>query len=40
MTDANAILEELGKPGSLCFIEQTDADGNENFLRQCDRKRL
>jgi SecD/SecF fusion protein len=31
VTDANAILEELGKPGSLCFIEQTDADGNSNF---------
>ena len=31
VTDANAILEELGKPGSLYFIEQTDADGNQNF---------
>ena len=31
VTDANAILEELGKPGSLCFIEQEDADGNANF---------
>lgn len=31
VTDANAILEDLGKPGSLCFIEQTDADGNQNF---------
>ncbi len=31
VTDANAILEELGKPGSLCFVEQADADGNENF---------
>jgi SecD/SecF fusion protein len=31
VTDANAILEELGQPGSLCFIEQTDADGNSNF---------
>lgn len=31
VTDANAILEELGKPGSLCFVEQTDKDGNENF---------
>ena len=31
VTDANAILEDLGKPGSLCFIEQTDADGNTNF---------
>ena len=31
VTDANHILEELGKPGSLCFIEQTDEDGNTNF---------
>ena len=31
VTDANRILEELGKPGSLCFIEQTDAEGNTNF---------
>ena len=30
-TDADAILNDLGKPGSLCFIEQTDADGNQNF---------
>ncbi|HJB15846.1 MAG TPA: protein translocase subunit SecD [Candidatus Blautia excrementipullorum] len=31
VTDADEILNDLGKPGSLCFIEQTDADGNENF---------
>ena len=31
VSDANAILEELGKPGSLYFIDQTDADGNQNF---------
>ncbi|MBQ8305218.1 MAG: protein translocase subunit SecD [Blautia sp.] len=31
VTDANAILEELGKPGSLCFIEMTDDEGNQNF---------
>ncbi|MDO5136044.1 MAG: protein translocase subunit SecDF, partial [Eubacteriales bacterium] len=31
VTDANAILEELGKPGSLCFITQEDEEGNENF---------
>lgn len=31
VTDANAILEELGKPGSLCFIVQQDEDGNVNF---------
>jgi SecD/SecF fusion protein len=31
VSDANAILEELGKPGSLYFISQTDSDGNENY---------
>lgn len=31
VTDANAILEDLGKPGSLCFVEETDAEGNVNF---------
>ena len=31
VTDANAILEDLGKPGSLCFVEQTDDEGNTNF---------
>lgn len=31
VTDANVILEELGKPGSLYFISQTDADGNLNY---------
>ena len=31
VTDANAILEELGQPGSLCFITQQDEDGNANF---------
>lgn len=31
VTDANAILEELGTPGSLYFIAQTDEDGNENY---------
>ena len=31
VTDANAILEELGTPGALYFIKQTDADGNENY---------
>ncbi len=29
--DANAVLEELGSPGSLYFITETDADGNENY---------
>ena len=31
VTDANTILEELGRPGSLYFIAETDADGNENY---------
>ena len=31
VTDANAILAELGTPGSLSFIAETDADGNENY---------
>lgn len=31
VTDANVILKELGKPGSLYFISQTDADGNLNY---------
>lgn len=31
VTDANAILADLGKPGSLCFVEQQDKDGNANF---------
>ncbi len=29
--DANAILEELGQPGSLYFIKHYDSDGNENY---------
>lgn len=31
VSDANAILEELGKPGSLYFISQTDSQGNLNY---------
>jgi len=31
VSDANAILEELGKPGSLYFIAETDAQGNPNY---------
>lgn len=31
VSDANKILEELGTPGSLYFIKQTDNDGNENY---------
>ena len=29
--DADAILKELGKPGSLYFIRETDAAGNPNY---------
>ena len=31
VSDANKILEELGQPGNLYFIAQTDKDGNENY---------
>ncbi len=31
VSDANAILQELGKPGSLYFIAETDAEGNYNY---------
>ncbi|MDO4619688.1 MAG: protein translocase subunit SecD [Lachnospiraceae bacterium] len=31
VTNANEILEDLGTPGSLYFIAQTDADGNQNY---------
>jgi len=31
VSDANAILEELGKPGQLYFIDQYDSQGNENY---------
>ncbi len=31
VSDANAILEELGKPGSLYFIAQNDSEGNLNY---------
>ncbi|MCI5648265.1 MAG: protein translocase subunit SecD [Fusicatenibacter sp.] len=30
-TDATVILEELGKPGSLYFIKEKDANGNYNY---------
>ena len=29
--DANAVLEELGSPGSLYFIPETDSSGNKNY---------
>lgn len=31
VSDANAILAELGKPGSLYFISETDSEGNANY---------
>lgn len=32
VSDANAILEELGQPGTLYFIAQTDSAGNQNYI--------
>ncbi|MBE5884022.1 MAG: protein translocase subunit SecD [Lachnospiraceae bacterium] len=32
--DANAILQELGKPGALYFIAETDDEGNANYSWQ------
>ncbi|MDD3368084.1 MAG: protein translocase subunit SecD [Lachnospiraceae bacterium] len=31
VSDANTILQELGQPGTLYFIAQKDADGNDNY---------
>ncbi len=31
VNDANAILEELGQPGSLYFIKHKDSAGEENY---------
>ncbi|MBQ4303357.1 MAG: protein translocase subunit SecD [Lachnospiraceae bacterium] len=31
VAETNAILEELGRPGSLYFIRHKDADGKENY---------
>ncbi|MCR5581559.1 MAG: protein translocase subunit SecDF, partial [Pseudobutyrivibrio sp.] len=31
VTDANALLEELGTPGTLYFISQYDSEGNPNY---------
>lgn len=36
VSDANAILEELGKPGSLYFISETDSEGNYNYQSSLD----
>ena len=34
VTDANAILQELGRPGALYFIAETDSEGNANYTGQ------
>ena len=31
VSDAETVLQELGKPGSLYFIIQCDAEGNQNY---------
>ena len=31
ISDANAVLEELGQPGTLYFIKQTGSDGTDNY---------
>lgn len=31
VTDADSVLKELGTPGSIYFISQTDSKGNENY---------
>lgn len=36
VSDANAILEELGKPGSLFFISETDPEGGLNYTATMD----
>lgn len=33
VSDANAILEELGQPGTLYFIAETGSDGSANYSR-------
>lgn len=33
VSDANAILQELGRPGALYFIAQTDSEGKTNYDR-------
>ena len=34
VSDANTILQELGRPGTLYFISETDEEGNVNYSRQ------
>ena len=33
VSDAEAVLQELGRPGSLYFIMQYDSEGNQNYTR-------
>ena len=39
VSDANAILQELGQPGTLYFIAQTDSEGNRNYSQQTVQNR-
>lgn len=34
VSDANAILQELGRPGALYFVAETDSEGNANYTAQ------
>ncbi len=34
VSDANAILQDLGRPGALYFIKQTGSDGVDNYSSQ------
>lgn len=36
VTDANQILQELGRPGALYFIAESDAEGNKNYSLQAN----
>lgn len=36
VSDANAILAELGQPGTLYFIAETDTEGNSNYIMSYD----
>lgn len=36
VTDANKILQELGRPGALYFIAERDPQGNTNYARLAD----
>ena len=38
VTDANAVLEDLGSPGSLYIIKEHDADGNANYSYDSTQK--